>query len=222
MRILYHIPLSPLCRKIRVALKEKELPAELIVEYPWETRAELQSINPAGEMPVLVDEDGLVIRGHYAIGEYLDEMYPYKPLMGQNLADRSEIRRLMDWFDTRFYSEVSRPLLHEKMFKKFMEQGGPDSRAIRQCKELLHYHLAYITNLLEDRHGLAGDSVSLADIAAAAHLSSLDYLGDVPWDEYPKVREWYSLMKSRPSFRPLLSDRVAAFRPPVHYENPDF
>lgn len=222
MRVLYHIPLSAQCRKIRVALREKEMAFQLIVELPWQPAPGFEALNPAGDMPVLVDDDGTVVRGGYATGEYLEEVYPHIPLLGHSSSERAEIRRLVDWFDGRFAQSVSNPLVHEKIFKKLMQQGEPDSRILRSSKEQLPYHLEYITNLVEQRGLLVGDHVTLADIAAASHLSCLDYMGDVPWEHYPRVREWYAILKSRPSFRAVLSDRVPPFRPPAHYENPDF
>lgn len=223
MRILYHTSLSPACRKVRVALREKELTFDLISENPWEPQHEhFISINPAGELPVLVDEDGLVIRGAAAVSEYLEEIYPARPLLGLSVPERAEVRRLNDWFEGRFAHEVSTPLLFEKIHRKFFRLGEPDSRSIRLAKESLRFHLDYLGNLLTAWPWLAGEAMTLADLAAAAHLSTLDYVGDVPWETYPRVREWYALIKSRPSFRPILAERVAAFRPPAHYDNPDF
>ncbi len=222
MRKLYHTHLSPFCRKVRIQLKEKQLPFELVDEPVWERRKAFFKLNPAGEVPVMVDENGLILSGSYAISEYLEEAYEDYPLIGKTIGERAEIRRLINWFDVKFYQEVSQDILFEKVFRRLMDHGQPDSDILRQCKRYISYHLDYIAHLTSERSWLAGEFFSVADIAAAAHLSVLDYLGDVPWDHAPRAKEWYALMKSRPSFRPLLSDRVRGFRPPVYYDDPDF
>ena len=222
MRLLYHLWLSPLSRKIRVVLQEKSLDFQMKVEKTWERRPEFLALNPAGEVPVLIEEDGTVLSDAAAIAEYLDEVYREKPLLGLNALDRAEVRRLVAWFDLKFNHEVTDNLVGEKMMKRFLGFGTPNSSAIRAGKANLTYHLEYITFLVERRRWLAGDHFSLADISAAAHLSSLDYLGDVPWDDHEPAKEWYARIKSRSSFRPLLADHIPGAPPPAHYADLDF
>lgn len=224
MRTLYHTPLSPFCRKIRIQLREKGLDHELLDEPIWDRREEFFAMNPAGEVPVLQEDNELILSGSYAIGEYLEEAYPDHPpkLMGATLEERAEIRRLMTWFDLKFYQEVTQCILYEKVFRPLMHDGQPDSIIIRMGKQNIKYHLDYIAFLTRDHRYLVGDRLTLADVAAASHLSSLDFLGDVPWEHNGFAKEWYAIIKSRPSFRPLLADRVRGFKPPHWYENPDF
>jgi glutathione S-transferase len=222
MRLLYHLWLSPFARKIRVVLKEKNLDFTMKVEKTWERRPEFLALNPAGDVPVLIEPDGTVLADAGAIAEFLDEVYRDKLLMGINPLDRAEVRRLSAWFDTKMNREVTENLVGEKMMKRFLALGEPNSSAIRAGKANLGYHLDYITFLVERRRWLAGDHFSLADITAAAHLSALDYLGDVPWDEHEPAKEWYARIKSRPSFRPLLADHIPGAPPPKHYADLDF
>lgn len=222
MRVLYHLPLSPFCRKLRLALREKSLDFELRVERVWDRRPEFLTLNPAGQVPVLVEEDGRPFADSSAISEYLEETYPDRRLLGRNAIERAETRRLVAWFDQKFHAEVTLNLLFEKVNKRFYALGNPDSAAIRMGKHFIHSHLDYIADLSERRRWLAGDDFSLADMAAAAHLSCIDYLGDVPWDEHPRAKDWYVRVKSRPSFRPLLGDHVAGMPPPAHYADLDF
>lgn len=222
MRLLYHTPLSPFCRKVRMALREKNLPFELMQENPWEKNLQFFALNPAGEVPVLVEENGTVVSGGYAIAEYLEDAYPDTPLLGRTHAERAEVRRLVDWFDHKFDYEVTQNILFEKVFKRLMHYGAPNSSAIRMGKENIHYHLDYVGYLSHERYFLAGDALTLADLAAASHLSALDYLGDVSWDYNLAAQQWYALLKSRPSVRAVLADRVHGVRPPEYYENPDF
>ncbi len=222
MRKLYHLWLSPYSRKVRVVLKEKNLDFELEVEKVWDRRDEFLALNPAGTVPVLIEHDGRVLAESTPICEYLDEVYPSRPLIGFDPYSRAETRRLVNWFDLKFGPEASQPLVHEKLMKRFIGLGAPDASAIRAAMYNMHYHLDYIAYLTERRKWLAGDDFSLADIAAAAHLSCLDYLGSVQWEEHGAAKEWYARVKSRPSFRPLLGDHIPGMPPPRHYADLDF
>lgn len=222
MRILYHLPLSPYARKVRLVLSEKRIPFELRVERVWERREEFLSLNPACTVPVLEEENGLVLADSYAICEYLDEAYPDLPLLGRTLGERAEVRRLVAWFDGKFAREVTENLLYEKQMKRLLGRGNPDAAAIRAGYANLKPHLDYLGWLAETRLWLAGNSLSLADLAAAAHLSALDYIGDLDWSLNESARDWYARVKSRPAFRPLLADRVSGVNPPVHYADLDF
>ena len=222
MRILHHLPLSPFSRKVRLVLSEKRLPFELKVERMWERRPEFLDLNPAGTVPMLVEENGLSIPDSAVICEYLEEAYPDTPLLGRTLAERVEVRRLAAWFDGKFHHEVTRNLLGEKFLKRVMGKGNPDATALRAGYANMRYHLDYVGWLAASRNWLAGPSLSLADFAAAAQLSALDYIGDVDWTLSPPTKEWYAKVKSRPCFRALLADRVTGTNPPDHYSDLDF
>jgi glutathione S-transferase len=222
MRLLYHIWLSPACRKIRIVLAEKSLDFTMKVERVWERRPEFLALNPSGEVPVLIEPDGSVLADSWAIAEFLDEVYRDKLLLGLNPVDRAEVRRLVAWFDIKMNIEVTENLVGEKMMKRFLGFGEPNSLAIRAGKANLGHHLDYIGWLVERRRWLAGEHFSLADVSAAAHLSALDYIGDVPWDEYESAKEWYARVKSRPSFRGVLADHIPGAPPPKHYADLDF
>ena len=222
MRTLYHLWLSPSSRKVRLLMAEKKLDFEMKIERTWERRDEFLSLNPTGKVPVLVEDDGSVIAGSTVICEYLDELHPDPPLIGHGVAARAETRRLVAWFDEKFRVEVSDNLIGEKVIKHFLGLGEPSVEAIRAGIANLKIHLDYISWLADSRNWLAGDELSLADLAAAAHLSALDYLGDVPWEDFARAKEWYVRLKSRPSFRPLLKDRIPGLAPPKHYNNLDF
>ena len=222
MRILYHFWLSPFSRKVRITLYEKGLDAELVVEKYWDRRREFLALNPAGQVPVLSEPDGTVLADSQAIVEYLEDIQPEPNLLGHDPLARAECRRLIAWFDGKFYDEVTDFLLREKLLKRFMGMGEPRSDLIRAGRENIGYHLDYITYLVERRNYIGGEVFSLADITAAAHLSCLDYLGDVPWDQHPGAKEWYARVKSRPSFRTILADHMPGLPPPRHYADLDF
>lgn len=222
MRVLYHLPLHPGCRKIRLLLREKKLEFELKAEQVWQRREGFLRLNPSGEVPVLVERDGVVIAETPVLAEYLEEAYPETGFLGDTPLDRAETRRLTWWFDWKFHQEVTANLVDEKIFKRFMKAGQPDSQAIRAGHANIRYHLDYIAWLCDRRTWLAGDTFSLADIAAAAQLSAVDYLGDVPWDQVPGAKDWYARVKSRPSMRGILTDSIAGLAPPPHYADLDF
>jgi glutathione S-transferase len=182
-------------------------------------------LNPSGEVPVLVGEAGTV-SGHYAIAEWLEEKGGATPLLPTSGLARAEVRRLSAWFDDKFHAEVGKLITYEKIDRRFMGAddggGGPDMATVRVGLHNLELHLEYLTYLLQTRDWLGGGELSLADFTAAAHLSCLDYTGDVPWKSWPVVRDWYARIKSRPSFRPLLADHVAGMRPPPYYADLDF
>lgn len=222
MRTLYYLWLHPFSRKVRIVLAEKKLDFELKIEKIWERRTEFLALNPAGDVPVLIEPDGTTLSNSQVICEYLEEVYPETDLLGSDPVQRAETRRLVSWFDVKFSHEVTDNLVNEKLMKRFLRLGEPHGPSIRAGHANIHYHLDYIGFLTEKRNWLAGDNFSLADIAAASHLSSIDYIGDVPWEEHQAAREWYARVKSRPSFRSLLEDRIPGFTPASHYEDTDF
>lgn len=222
MRTLYHLWLSPFCRKVRITLLEKKIEFQMRIENVWERRPDFLALNPAGEVPVLVEPDGTALSGSDAICEFLDEIHAEPPLIGRSALERAEVRRLVAWFDRKFNHEVTENLVGEKIMKRFLRLGEPNSQAIRAGHANIRHHLDYVSYLIERRKWLAGESLSLADIAATAHLSAVDYVGDVPWDGYEAAKDWYARVKSRPSFRPILADRIPGVPPPKHYADLDF
>jgi len=218
---LYHFPLSPFCRKVRLTLAEKKLEVELIEERYWEPSPDFLRRNPAGKVPVL-RIDNRVMSESQAICEYLDETQPGPALMPRDPDARYEVRRLCSWFDDKFHDEVTSKLLYERVHKKVMKQGYPDSKNVKSGAGRIKYHLDYLGWLLDQRRSLAGNEMTLADFTAAAHLSSLDYISDVDWNRSATVRDWYAKIKSRPSFRTLLADQVPGLPPPAHYADLDF
>jgi len=224
-RILHHFPLDPASRQVRLALGEKRLSfQENPVRY-WERPEEFTRLNPSGATPVLVEQSGdeqVVLCESRAILDFLEEEHPEPALLSRRPAERAEAMRLMQWFDRKFDNEVGGFLLHEKMEKRLLRLGAPDLGALRQGRDALRAHLLYIEALLQGREWLAGQRMSLADFAGAAHLSVIDYFGDIAWRDFPGVKMWYMKLKSRPCFRPLLLDRWPGLAPAGHYDDLDF
>jgi glutathione S-transferase len=230
MITLYHHPLSVQSRFVRLVLGECEVTPELVEERTWERRQEFLLLNPAGEVPVLVEHDGPPIAGVWAISEYLDETRGFalndRRLLPAHAEQRAEVRRLTEWFLLRFDNEVTGYLVEEKVIKRERAKSGgnggaPDSALLRAARANIRTHLFYIEHLISAKNWLAGDRMSYADLAAAAALSVADYMGEVPWQDAIDAKDWYMRMKSRPAFRPLRSDQVRGHVPPEHYANLD-
>lgn len=221
MNRLYHFALSPFCRKVRLTLAEKKLEVELVEERYWEASPDFLRRNPAGKVPVL-KMDGRTLSESQAICEYLDDTVPTPTLMPRDPEVRYEVRRICAWFDGKFHDEVTSKLLYERLNKKVMKLGYPDSKNVKSGAAAIKFHLDYMAWILDQRRWLAGDQMTLADFTAAAHLSCLDYISDVDWHRSATVKDWYAKIKSRPSFRTLLADQVPGFPPPAHYADLDF
>ncbi len=220
---LHQFPLCPFSRKVRLLLGEKGVGYELVRENPWERRDEFLDLNPAGETPVMVEIDKSITLTHSAaICEYFEETVDKAPMISGTAQNRAEIRRLTSWFDEQFYQQVVAPLLHERMEKRIVQRAAPDAGVLRQAMKTANQLMDYVDWLLDHRNWLAGPSLSLADLSAAAHLSVADYLGGIDWRSHEQTKSWYAGLKSRPSFRPLLSERMEVITPPAHYDKVDF
>ena len=220
---LYQFPLCPFSRKVRLMLGEKGVAHELVRESPWQQRDEFLDMNPAGQTPVLVEaQKGNVLIDSGAICEYFEETIDKAPMIPGTAVNRAEVRRLVAWFDEKLYSEVVNPLLEERMRKRLVSRAAPDTRVLREAMKVANAHLDYMDYLLDHRRWLAGPVLSLADLAAAAQLSVADYLGGIDWRGHKQTTDWYAVMKSRPSFRPLLAERMEVIAPPAHYDKVDF
>jgi glutathione S-transferase len=222
----------PFSRSIRLALVECGLLVELEEERPWAWRRDFLVLNPAGSLPVLIKQGDFALSGTYAISEFLAETYgkidgegpATNIIFPGDIQQRAEVRRLTDWFHNKFDQEVSRYLLNERLYQRFADSGrnSPDIDLIRVGRANLRYHLSYIDHLKESRKWLAGDVISFADLSAGGHISVLDYLSEIPWEDYPAAKQWYIQLKSRSSFRPLLADRLPGVAPPKIYTEIEF
>lgn len=194
-------------------MAEKQIEYAPQVEKIWQRRPEFLAMNPAGDVPVMVEPDGTVIANSNVICEYLEELYPQTNLIGADPLQRAEVRRIVGWFDVKFNHEVTQNIVGEKLMKQFLKLGEPNGPSIRAGMANIHYHLDYIAWLMKERRWLAGDQMSLADLAALSHLSAIDYIGDVPWEEHKQALDWYLRLCERPSFQSILDDTVPGVAP---------
>lgn len=222
MWYLYQFPLCPFSRKIRLLMGEKNIAYQPVREDPWNASDRFFNLNPAGRTPVAVSEDrSIVLADSRAIGEYLEETVDRAPMISGGATARAEIRRLTALFDENFYNDVTLPLLNERMKKRLILRQPPDSMALSEAMRMAHGHLDYMDWLIDNRPWLAGSTMSMADLAAAAQISVADYLGGIDWTDHEQTRGWYAVFKSRPSFQPLLTERMDGIRPPDHYGDID-
>jgi glutathione S-transferase len=230
---LFQYPLCAFSRTIRLVLAEKRIAHHLVTELPWEARADFATLNPALQTPVLswlddtatmpdIRNGAITLADCTAITEYLEETVQDAPVMGSGPLERAEVRRVTAWFHQKFYADCGVLLLQERMFNRLVTRSAPDTRLIRTALNAAESHMTYIDHLVDRRRWLAGNSFTLADIAAAAHLSVADYLGGINWDRHEPAKQWYMTIKSRPTFRSLLADRMTGLPPPPHYDKLDF
>lgn len=220
---LYQFPLCPFSRKVRLVLGEKGVGYDLVRESPWVRRDEFLDMNPAGQTPVMVEPNrSIVLIDSMAICEYMEETVDKAAMINGTASNRAETRRLVAWFDTQFYRDITAPLLLERMEKRIVHRAAPDARLLREAMKAAVGHLDYTDFLLDHRTWLGGATMGLADLAAAAQISVADYLGGIDWKGHEQTARWYRGLKSRPSFRPLLSERMEGVAPPPHYDDVDF
>lgn len=223
---LYHQSICPFSRKIRILLAAKNIEFELVPENFWERRKEFIAMNTMGTIPVLFDiNNGNVIPCSSIIAEYISEQHADEGInfIGNSLMKKAEARRIQFWFDIKFFNEVTKTILNERYFDRFLENSpAPNPKNIMICKHNLEIHLSYMEYLLANRKYLAGEEMTIADFAAAGQISTLDYFGDVNWRNHPLVKEWYCLLKSHKSFNKILVDKVPGILPPIWYSKIDF
>lgn len=220
---LFHFPLCPFSRKLRLFLTEKGIPFELERVSPWERTDEFLELNPAGQTPVMVDTArGTKLIDSRAICAFFEETVDGPPMIPGTALDRAEIRRLLGWLDEKLYADLVAPMIEERMRKRLVSREPPDTRVYREAMRAGNAHLDYLDYLVDSRRWLGGPVLSLVDLAAAAHLSVVDYLGGLDFRGHKETKTWYAVMKSRPSFRPLLAERMEVIMPPAHYDKVDF
>tara|TARA_B100000029_G_C17436551_1_gene909878 strand:+ start:515 stop:1165 length:651 start_codon:yes stop_codon:yes gene_type:complete len=216
------MPLNFYCRAARIILFEKGISFEIINEAFWKRRVEFLKINPAGDLPVIVDEENTIIIGYEALAEYLDEKKVGKMLLGNTPKERLEVRRLCMWVGKKLQKEVMENILDERVFNSLKENSQPSTTALKAGRKNLKNHMSYFDWILDRKIFLTGDYFTVADISLAAALSSLDYLNEIDWKSYDKVKNWYAAIKSRPSFREILEESIYNITPSFHYKDLDF
>lgn len=223
-KLLQH-RLDPASRLARLMFAEYGVAVDLEDIKPWAREPHLLELNPAATLPILLDEGEAPVVGVLAVVHAIEDRYSPSAVSGlfpAHSKDRSEMWRLCEWVLLKLNDEVTRYVIEEKIVKRDLRGATPDPAVLRVAKANFTEHLLYFNWLFATRQWLAGDLMTLADFALAAHLSALDYLGDVAWDTSVETRNWYARIKSRPAFRTLLNDRVAGMPAASGYADLDF
>jgi len=218
MLTLYHYQLCPSSRFIRLLLDEYKIEHITQLENYWKPQDEFLLINPAGHLPVLIDNSNFPIIGFNACVEYIRDMDLKPNIFPDDYRKKAEIYRLYHWFDTLFKKEVLDPIIYEKVFSRVIENFTPNSLNLRNGMQNLGFHLKYLEYLLRDKDFLVADTITSCDFFAAANLSVLDYLGLLNLGNYPKLQVWYFKLKSRPSFKNILKDYIVGLTPNENYK----
>ncbi len=228
---LYHFPICPFCREIRFLLELNDVKnCSLRIENFWEKREKFLNINPTGDVPFLavqkIDENderkSLLIWGKNAIVDYLRKKYPVHTLLKGNIEEQANIMKYSELFDTKFYEDVVRPIINERVYVFYKKKRTSDVNIIKVARINCREYLSFVESILKKRDYIAGGTFSFADLSLACQISSLDYLGEIDWQAYPILKEWYMPIKSKPAFRDILYDIIPDFRPSVWYRELDF
>ena len=220
--LIYHYPLCPFCRLVRLAYYEKGIPHALLTEIPWERRPAFLEKNPLGTLRMIEEQNECRLSGAITICEYLNETNPLPDLLGETPQGRAEVRRLIEWVNSVFYLDVVKPILDERVYKTLRHKGGPDSNILRAARQNYKILMPYLDWIASRRSYLGGRYISCADLMVAAHLSVLDYLGELDWTQLSDIKTWYAKIKSRASFKSLLQDKIGGIMPVEEYTNLDF
>lgn len=223
MNNLYHHPSCPFSRQIRVFLHEIGHNFSLIEEKYWENRTAFLKISNTRFLPVLyIKDQNFYMSGVYPIMEYLSEVETDFHFMPSNIIAKSKVREYMFWFNSKFFQEVSKILIDEKIIKLLTRRRMLNTEYLKVARVNLSRHMKFLSELLSKRPYLLEDVISCADIAAASHISIIDYLGEINWYQWPLIKDWYLLVKSRPAFQQLLKDRIVGLTPSPEYAKLDF
>lgn len=220
-RLLYQMPFCPLSRKIAFGLMEKGVPVTPVMERTWNPSPQALALSVAGELPILQDSD-VVCGNDFVACEYIEAVYSSPPMMGKHPGEGVAVRTIMSWFDRIFYHDAYLTLFFERALKRAIQQQGPDTSVLKKGRQQLRVLLHTVNSWAQQDRFLAGSSFSWADVTAAAHLSCLDYLGEIPWHDYASLYEWYAKIKSRPTFRGFLMQKFPGLSPAPHYHVLDF
>ena len=218
MITLYHYYLCSSSRYIRLILEEQKIKYETQLENYWKPQKDFLQLNPAGHLPVIVNEENFPVIGANACIEYIKDLEVKNRLFVDDYREKAEINRLVHWFDVIFKKEVFDPIIYEKVFSGILDNITPNSENIRAALNNLDFHIEYFNYLLNSKNYFIKDDLTFLDFLAAANFSVLDYLGLLNLKDYENIKEWYFKIKSRPSFKTLLKDQIVGLNPHENYK----
>jgi glutathione S-transferase len=200
------------------------VPAVLIEEKFWERRESFLRLSPIGTVPLLTYKSSLTIPHSGLIADHILKHYGKKgELMPIEEKQEIKVKSLCIWFDEKFFNEVSKPFIYEKVIHTIKQDEMPDATVLNAGRYNLQIHFDFLEFLLSGGPFLAGENFTMADITASCHLSIVDYLSEVKWANVsPVIKDWYSIVKSKLAFKEILLDRIPNIKPSITYETLDF
>jgi glutathione S-transferase len=234
---LYHSINSVCAQKIRIALKEKSLEAKdhnMTLRGDQYDPAYLR-LNPNGVVPTLIHNDQAIIESSLIL-YYLDEVFPEPPLMPKSPLSRYRVRMYNKFIDEYLHNscmiltfatafrpaflkmpreawqaEINKtPLKRRAEYKRSVIEHGLDSEFVGDALANHRKLLSWMEKSLEENNYLAGDSFSNADCAVIPYILRLELLKlSGMWDQYPKITAWWSRMRTRPSVKSTIYDRMS-------------
>jgi len=191
---IHHHPLSTFSRRVRIALIEKNIEAEL-VEVDMKAKAhrspEFLALNPYGRLPVLED-DGLVLLESTAILEYLEAKYPEVPLLPADPRGRGLCAMHMKLCDLQLGVETG-PLIFPL---RFVPRERWDEPAMDKARARIIKHLEVLEGQLGDREYMVDDRYTLVEVC---YTPLVEYLTQAGITAPPRVDRWIGRMLARPS-----------------------
>ncbi|MDC3024017.1 glutathione S-transferase family protein, partial [Alphaproteobacteria bacterium] len=140
---LYYMPLNFYCRAARIILLEKKINFQIVNEPFWKRRIEFLKINPAGDLPVVVDQNRTNIIGYEGLVEYLEDQGVGAKLLGDSPLKRLEVRRICMWVGRKLQKEVMENILDERVFNSLKENSQPSSNILNAGRKNLNNHMKY-------------------------------------------------------------------------------
>ncbi len=205
---VYGFPISPFVRKVHLVAAEKGIAVELAMSNPADPAPEFLAASPFRKIPALIDGD-FTLCDSTAIVTYLDAVQPEPPITPGDAKAKARAIWFEEFADTILIAAGGKVMFNRFVAPKLMGKPGDEALAEQGLKEL-----GPIMDYLESQCGdgwLAGDEFSIGDIAVAATLRSLGYVGlDPDPATHPRTAAWYGRVKARPSWAQFaaLEDKI--------------
>lgn len=196
MKLISATP-SPYARKVRIQLKEKRIPFDLITEVPWNSDTSVPQWNPLEKLPVLILDDGKAVYESAYILEWIERKYPSPALMPADDDAYLEARRYMVLSDG--ICDAALLLFFERLREAPLRSVPWMARQLRKVEG----GLAALAQDIGERDYAVGERLTLADISVAAPLGWLKVRApDLDWSgRHPNLSRYYDRLSERESFR---------------------
>jgi len=195
--------IGPNPQVVRSFLAEKgiELPLQTVDVRGGETRREpyLSTVNPRGQSPALVLDDGSELTEITAICEYIEELHPSPPLIGATPEERAETRMWTRRMDISVCEPLANGFRAAEGYERFKDRFRLLPQAADDLKAIAQDNLKWLDANLGNGEYLCGARLTLADIHLYSFLSFGVQVGQPMNADNKRVMTWYERMAARPS-----------------------